>query len=122
MTSPITRLIDASVVCLRCGAQGMGSCGCYERCGRQGCDWLVSTTDDVCRNPLHREPPRDVACPHCKADPGQSCRTAAGIPMGQRQDGSAWVHLRRDVASLRSSGGVRVRWTAGDSQSGIDHG
>jgi hypothetical protein len=121
MTSPITRLIDASVHCLRCGAQGMGSCGCYERCGRQGCGWLVYK-DEECANPMHLLPPRDVPCPHCKADPGQSCRTAAGIPMGQRQDGSAWVHLRRDVASLRSSGGVRVRWTAGDGQSGTDHG
>jgi hypothetical protein len=98
-TNPIANLIDASVHCRRCGAQGFGTCDCYGECRWQGCTWWFYR-DEECHNPIHWQPPLDVACPHCGAQPGRPCRTKPalptwpdGVPMGERQDGSPWTAM-----------------------------
>lgn len=47
MGSPLDRMIDASVRCLKCGAKGVGTCDCNERCS---CGWIADK-GQPCRNP-----------------------------------------------------------------------
>lgn len=54
---------------------------------------------DMCRDPINDDPPRDVVCPHCGAEPGKPCTTTNGIRMDKRRDGTPWVHARRKAAS-----------------------
>ena len=80
----MNRLIDASVHCSTCGTLGTGNCVCQTLCR---CGWWVRKGTQ-CNNPVHREPPRDVACPYCHAAIGEACVQRNGI----RQ---AWPHRPR---------------------------
>lgn len=46
-SSPIGRLISRTACCTRCGAIGVGACGCWEKCH---CGWTRSA-GGVCGNP-----------------------------------------------------------------------
>ena len=80
--------------CTVCGAPWgtadapWGTCDCWERCS---CGWSFRA-GETCRNPVHREPPRDVPCPFCKAGVGEACVQRNGI----RQ---AWPHQARERIS-----------------------
>ena len=91
----MNKLIDAAVRCSICGKkEDPVACRCWTRCR---CGWSYPQGAELampqpCRNPIHREPPRDVACPYCHAEIGQACVQRNGI----RQ---AWPHAKRQIAS-----------------------
>lgn len=35
---PVNRMVDSTVSCVKCGARGIGTCDCWERCS---CGWLA---------------------------------------------------------------------------------
>lgn len=47
MSTPIEKMIDAALVCSKCGAKGMFNCDCYERCT---CGWIANK-GEPCSNP-----------------------------------------------------------------------
>jgi hypothetical protein len=50
MSSPIDKMIDASVQCLKCGKPGYLTCDCWEKCT---CGW-VAEKGKPCNNPATR--------------------------------------------------------------------
>lgn len=47
MRAPINRMIDAVVRCTKCGAKGLFTCDCWERCS---CGWSAER-GKICGNP-----------------------------------------------------------------------
>ena len=45
--TPIARMVDGAVRCVKCGAPGVGTCACWERCS---CGWSAEA-GKPCRNP-----------------------------------------------------------------------
>ena len=93
----MNRLIDAAVRCSICGNSGYPpTCDCWVECR---CGWFYPRGAELlmpqpCKNPVHREPPRDVLCPYCHAAVGVACQQRNGI----RQ---AWPHVKRLQVSGR---------------------
>lgn len=50
MKTPIERLIDNSVKCLKCGAK-FGTCDCWSKCD---CGWFYEK-NGKCNNPIHKK-------------------------------------------------------------------
>jgi len=41
MTTPIEKMIDNSVKCVKCGTKGYLKCDCWSECKTSNCTWLV---------------------------------------------------------------------------------
>ncbi len=106
MTSTIDRLIDSTVRCAVCGTQGFLACECgWHYPSPKTAAKLRCSAE--CRNPAHRAPPQDVACPHCKAQAGKGCRGPWRSERWPEGPPLAYHHARRVKASGRRAGALQ---------------
>jgi len=50
MPSPLEKMIDSTVKCVKCG-KGMKECKCWKKCN---CGWFYAV-GKKCRNPIHKQ-------------------------------------------------------------------